>query len=279
VNTAPSRGLPHTPSCAGGRIILICKMKNRILKELDNIEKTHNIKIIYACESGSRAWGFASKDSDYDVRFIYGHPRDWYLSIVEKKDVIEIPVNEELDISGWDIKKSLRLLRKSNSPLLEWLSSPIVYKNVAAAVRPFYMLSKRAFMPESSCHHYLSMARSSIAKFQDERDIRIKSYLYAVRTLLCCKWIIENMNQPPMLIQDLLKEYLPTGKIRNFVDNLIEVKGNDTELTRIERSSDFEGYMSEELRSLNAIIPKNPEKIPVEEFDSVFKDILVQISK
>jgi predicted nucleotidyltransferase len=254
-------------------------MKNRILKELDNIEHTHSVRIIYACESGSRAWGFASKDSDYDVRFIYAHPNDWYLSIAEKKDVIEIPVNQELDISGWDIRKSLRLLRKSNSPLLEWLSSPIVYKNVEAAVVPFYTLSKRAFLPESSCHHYLSMARNSIAKFQNEQDVKIKSYLYAARTLLCCKWIIERINQPPMQIQDLLNEYLPTGKIRNFLDALIDLKGNDSESTRIERSSQFEEYMNEEFHSLDAKIPKNPDKIPLKEFDSVFKNILERLNK
>ena len=251
-------------------------MKNRILKELDNIEQTHGVKIIFACESGSRAWGFASKDSDYDVRFVYVHPNDWYLSIAEKKDVIEIPVNEELDISGWDIRKSLRLLRKSNSPLLEWLSSPIVYKNDKASVSPFYALSKRAFLPESSCHHYLSMARSSIAKFQNEQDVKIKAYLYAVRTILCCKWIIERLNQPPMLLQDLLKEYLPTGKIRNFVDKLIDLKKKNSESTKIERSLHFEDFMDEEFNSLDAKIPKNPDKIPIKEFDSVLKEILKQ---
>ncbi|MDJ0914996.1 MAG: nucleotidyltransferase domain-containing protein [Desulfobacterales bacterium] len=255
-------------------------MKKRIIKELDTIEQTHGVQIIYACESGSRAWGFASKDSDYDVRFIYAHPTDWYLSIAERRDVIEIPVSAELDISGWDIRKSLRLLRKSNSPLLEWLSSPIVYKNVEAAVGPLLALSQKAFLPESSCHHYLSMARSSIAKFQNEQDAKIKSYLYAARTILCCKWIIERMSHPPMRIQDLLTECLPTtGKIRDFVDALIELKGNGTESIRIERSHDFEDYMNEEFKSLEAKIPKNPEKIPIKEFDSVFKDILEQITK
>jgi hypothetical protein len=254
-------------------------MKNRILKKLDNIEQTHCVKIIYACESGSRAWGFPSIDSDYDVRFIYAHPNDWYLSIAEKRDVIEMPINEELDISGWDIRKSLQLLRKSNSPLLEWLSSPIVYKNVEAAVIPFCELSKRAFLPESSCHHYLSVARSSIAKFQNEQDVKIKSYLYAARTILCSKWIIERMNQPPMRIQDLLKEFLPTGKIRQFVDKLINLKGNDSESTKIKRSVHFEDYMNVKFKSLDAKIPKNPNKIPIKEFDSVFKDILEQINK
>lgn len=254
-------------------------MKNRILKKLDNIEQTHGVKIIYACESGSRAWGFASKDSDYDVRFIYAHPNDWYLSIAEKRDVIEMLINEELDISGWDIRKSLQLIRKSNSPLLEWLSSPIVYKSVEAAIIPFCELSKRAFLPESSCHHYLSMARSSIAKFQNEQDVKIKSYLYAARTILCSKWIIKRMNQPPMRIQDLLKEFLPTGKIRKFVDKLINLKRNDSESTKIKRSVHFENYMNEEFKSFDAKIPKNPNKIPIKEFDSVFKDILEQINK
>ena len=196
-----------------------------------------------------------------------------------KKDVIEIPVNEELDVGGWDIRKSLRLLRKSNSPLLDWLSSPIVYRNDEAAVSPLYALSKRAFLPESSCHRYLAMAQSSIAKFQDEQDIKIKSYLYAVRTLFCCKWIIEHMSQPPMRIQDWLREFLPAGKIRLFIDKLIELKTNGTESTMIERSSHIEDYMNEEFRSLDAKIPKNPEKIPLNEFDAVFKDIMVQVNK
>ena len=249
-------------------------MENRIIEELNNIEKTHGVKIIYACESGSRAWGFASKDSDYDVRFVYAHPIDWYLSIVEKKDVIEIPVNEVLDICGWDIRKSLRLLRKSNSPLLEWLSSPIKYKNVQDAVRPFYALSKKAFLPESSCHHYLSMSKSRIAKIQNDQNVKIKSYLYAVRTILCCRWIIERLNQPPMRIQDLLNAFLPAGKIRNFVDGLIDMKKNEFELIKIQRSLLFEEYLNEEFMTLEANIPKNTDKIPVQEFDSVLLEIL-----
>lgn len=106
------------------------KMYAEILARLEQIEKDEDVTIFYACESGSRAWGFPSADSDYDVRFIYVRPRDWYLSIdvEEKRDVIERPINDALDISGWDLRKALKLLRKSNPPLLEWLSSPIVYK-------------------------------------------------------------------------------------------------------------------------------------------------------
>jgi len=86
---------------------------------LEKIEKEHKVKILFAWESGSRAWGFASKDSDYDVRFIYVHEKNWYFGIDDQRDVIELPVNEVLDVNGWDVRKALRLFRKSNAPLYE----------------------------------------------------------------------------------------------------------------------------------------------------------------
>jgi len=101
-----------------------------ILERLAAIEHTELVHILYACESGSRAWGFASPDSDYDVRFIYVRPRDWYLSIdlERRRDVIERPIEGVLDINGWDLRKALQLMRKSNPPLFEWLHSPLVYR-------------------------------------------------------------------------------------------------------------------------------------------------------
>lgn len=102
-------------------------MEDTIRSRLDAIQASENVCIVYACESGSRAWGFPSADSDYDVRFIYVRPVEWYLSIDDKRDVIECPVEDGLDINGWDLRKALRLSRKSNPPLLEWLGSPIVY--------------------------------------------------------------------------------------------------------------------------------------------------------
>ena len=253
-----------------------CKdMKSNIQNELNEIEKNYNVKIIYACESGSRAWGFASANSDYDVRFIYTHPKDWYLTIAEKRDVIENPLDGDLDINGWDIRKSLILLRKSNSPLLEWISSPIKYRNVKSIMDAFVELSTVAFLPESSCYHYLSMAKNIISNFDDGEVAKIKSYLYSLRTILCCKWIIKRLNQPPMKIQDLLKEFLPIGELREIVDNLIYVKSGGTESAKIKRSLQFEEYLKDQLNFLETKIPKNPKKIPIQKFDSVFQEILL----
>jgi len=137
-------------------------MNQRIVEELHQIEAAHGIKVLYACESGSRAWGFPSADSDYDVRFLYLHPREHYLSIdiEHRRDVIERPISEMLDINGWDLRKALQLLRKSNPPLLEWLQSPIIYLDrfeVAAALR---RMLTTYHSPIACAYHYLSMARN-----------------------------------------------------------------------------------------------------------------------
>ena len=103
-------------------------MRDRILHQLQQLEKTEGITILHAVESGSRAGGFPSPDSDYDVRFIYVRSCEAYLRLEKRRDVLELPIDEELDISGWDLDKALRLLHGSNPTLFEWCQSPIVYK-------------------------------------------------------------------------------------------------------------------------------------------------------
>jgi hypothetical protein len=137
------------------------KLKKVIISELEKIEKNEQIKILFAVESGSRAWGFPSKDSDYDVRFVYIHPIEWYLSIDEKRDVIEYPVNNLLDFSGWDIRKALKLFKKSNPPIMEWLSSPIVYLNKFAFMEQLRSIRDYYFSPKASIYHYLHMAKGN----------------------------------------------------------------------------------------------------------------------
>src|SRR5689334_14501823 len=135
------------------------EIKNRLFE----IEHQEKIQIFYACESGSRAWGFPSEDSDYDVRFLYVRPSEWYLSIdvEEKPDVIERPITDELDISGWDLRKALKLLRKSNPPLLEWLSSPIVYLEKLSIADRMRKLVPEYYSPKACLYHYLHMAQGN----------------------------------------------------------------------------------------------------------------------
>ena len=111
-------------------------MIEEISKELLRLEREQDIKILYAVESGSRAWGFASRDSDWDVRYIYVHRLEWYLRIEDEKDSREEILPNDIDLAGWELRKALRLFRKSNPPLMEWLNSPIVYlQNFSTADR------------------------------------------------------------------------------------------------------------------------------------------------
>ncbi len=249
-------------------------MTSKILQELKNIETRYNVKILYACESGSRAWGFPSADSDYDVRFLYVHPLNWYLSIFNKRDVIELPVNDLLDINGWDLKKALNLLRKSNPVLLEWLNSPIVYTANAEALVPLRKLAKTAFLPRSACYHYLGMARTANAKLADTLRIRPKTYFYILRPLFCCTWIIERLQPPPMGFEELLNTHLTPGILRKKIDDLLEIKRQSHESDTIERSPELDNYIATLFQDIATHIPKNQPKADTALFDNTFREIL-----
>ena len=249
-------------------------MKEKIKKELEKTERNFGVKVLFAVESGSRAWGFPSDDSDYDVRFIYAHSKDWYLSVFEKEDVIILPIVDDLDINGWDIRKAFRLLYKSNPALLEWFKSPIVYKINKKALSPLLSLVDNACRYESLCHHYLSMARTHIAKFKSSEKVKIKKYLYTLRPLLCCQWVASFETQPPILFDELLGKFLPSGDVRRIVDDLLKVKRSMRETDFVSRSSVLEKYMTDLLDDLETRLPKNKGKVELDRFDTAFRKTL-----
>lgn len=174
-----------------------------IRENLDAIEKKYNVKILLAVESGSRAWGFASPDSDYDVRFIYMHDKEEYLRIDPTKDVIEWQLDEVLDINGWDLKKALLAFGKGNPNVMEWTNSPIIYRKAAE----WDALKKTAllyFSEKSALCHYYGTANSTLKGFLAGEMIRYKKYFYALRPLLCCRWIERYHTVPPMEFEKLL---------------------------------------------------------------------------
>lgn len=144
------------------------EVRTRVLAELDDVERRHDVKVLFACESGSRGWGFASPDSDYDVRFVYVHRRDWYLRVEPQRDVIEKPIDDVLDVSGWELRKALQLLHRSNPTLLEWLDSPVVYREDARWAPRLRSLATAFFSPMRGRHHYLSMAKKKSVDGEEE---------------------------------------------------------------------------------------------------------------
>lgn len=199
-------------------------MRERVLQELQRLEQEHAVTVLYACESGSRAWGFASPDSDYDVRFIYVHKQDWYLRVDEPRDVLERPLTDELDLSGWELRKTLRLLRKSNPTLLEWLDSPLVYRSEAEATQQLRELAQAFYSPAAARAHYLSMARRTFRTHLQDDEVRYKKYLYVLRPLLAVRWIDQGLGMPPMVFETLLEATLVDVAQRAKVEELLVLK-------------------------------------------------------
>lgn len=200
------------------------EMRQRILQALADIEAGHQVKIIYACESGSRGWGFASPDSDYDVRFIYVPRLPWYLTVEPQRDVIELPIDDELDVNGWELRKALRLLKKSNPTLLEWLDSPLVYREAADSMGQLRELAARQFSALPVRHHYLSMAKKNFRGYLQGEQVRLKKYLYVLRPLLAVRWVEQGRGVPPMRFADLVAGTVQDGALLQEINSLLAVK-------------------------------------------------------
>jgi predicted nucleotidyltransferase len=222
-------------------------MIDEIKNELAKLEKEKNIKILYAVESGSRAWGFASKDSDWDVRFIYVHDYDWYLSINDKKDNIETILPNDIDLSGWELKKSLLLFRKSNPPLLEWLRSPIVYKEEFSIATELRNAVKIYFNPKSCLYHYLHMARGNYEAYFKEDEVRLKKYFYVLRPILACIWIERTDGMAPMEFEILVNEEIKDPSIKTEINKLLERKMNGDELDKGPRIPLLDNFIEQKL--------------------------------
>jgi uncharacterized protein len=203
---------------------------DKIVTRLSEIELEHKVEILYAIESGSRAWGFESTDSDYDVRFIYKNDVKWYLSVLPQRDVIEYPIIDEFDYSGWDLKKTLYLLNKSNPVLFEWLKSPIIYKINNNVYDIMKKASDQYFSPIGSIYHYLHMAKGNYREFMQNDKVKIKKYFYILRPLLACLWIARYNQSPPIVFEELLEDANLNNELLNKINILLQRKKAAVEL-------------------------------------------------
>lgn len=249
-------------------------MKDKILEKLSEIEKFEGVKIIHAVESGSRAWGFASPDSDYDVRFIYVREKDYYLQLNEYSDVINYQLNDVYDINGWDVIKALRLLKKSNPTLFEWNNSPIVYKTTADWQKISSVINE-FFVKKSGVYHYLNMAKSNNREFLKGETVKLKKYFYVIRPILACKWILSEGTPPPMPFKTLVDRFL-TGEVKAEVISLYNKKINSVELSTGKRIGLLNEYIDSELLNLENEVKnlKDSEEESYSKLNNMFLSLL-----
>lgn len=248
-------------------------MEDKITQYLAHLEKERNIKILLACETGSRAWGFPSPDSDYDVRLLYVHQKDWYLSLSEGKDTIDVMLeNNDLDFSGWDLRKSLRLLKKSNPPLLERIQSPIIYTCDEDFLSDINEIAKAFYSRIATMHHYLSMSKKCYEEVIAAPEYKLKKLFYALRTAVVCKWITERNDIPPIEFGLLLDGLSIDPEIEKRIAELIALKATISESYLHSGDEAILDFIKTNLEQADAAAPSLPHaKGDVAELDAFFR--------
>lgn len=251
------------------------EMRAIIVQCLREIETRHDVKVIFACESGSRGWGFASPDSDYDVRFVYVNRLDWYLTVEPGRDVIEQPISGELDVNGWDLRKALKLLRASNPVLLEWLRSPIVYLEDEPLASRLRGLAERHLSFDRAYYHYVSMAKKNCREHLLGETVRYKKYLYVLRPLLAARWIREGRGAPPMVFAELAQSTLDDASLIDEINLLLEVKMRAGEAATSPRWEGIHRFIGAELEVAQVWSPAATTRSDSEELDALLRDAAV----
>lgn len=247
------------------------------LKELlHQVEAEQNLSVIYGLESGSRAWGFESQNSDYDVRFLYVRPVDWYLSIEKRDDVLELGTSQDIDLSGWDLRKALLFLRQSHPVLLEWLRSPVVYIERPEIIQQMREIGEEFFAPRASVHHYIGWAERILHRYFQHSDLAAKRYFYVMRPVLCCRWIQSIGGQPPLLMHNLISAVEMPIDAKLAIESLIERKRAGYELDSVGRIPILDQYIAgtlPQIKEFLGTLPK-PEYAPFDLLNSLFHQAL-----
>ncbi len=253
-------------------------MRDEILREIDALARAEEIRILLAVESGSRAWGFESPDSDYDVRFIYVRRTERYLTIEPERDVIEMPISGDLDINGWDIRKALHLFRKGNPPLMEWLNSPVVYHEEPTFCATMRGMAVECFRSCSSLYHYQSMAQRNYGQYIKHDEVRLKKYLYVLRPVLACLWVLRHNEAPPMLFQELLEEAALAPAVHGAIVRLVEQKMALPELGTGPRIAEIDTFIEETFTTVEDYLASQPNdaEVPIEVLDGIFRATLAE---
>ena len=256
-------------------------MKDTIVENLKKLEQQNDIKVIFAVESGSRSTGIPSQDSDYDVRFIYVHRLEWYLSIDEKRETLEVPITDHLDLNGWELRKSLRLLRKSNPNLYEWLHSGIQYAKVTTFLEKMNSLEREAFSAKPTLFHYLNMAKRNATDFFHSEIIKTKNYFYVLRPVLACLWIEKYRTFPPNELRNLVPKLIQTAEIKQEIETIIERKVAGITETRKDELQKLNQFLELELVRIEKVAYNWSEKKEdiTPQLNKLFREILEEAWK
>lgn len=227
-----------------------------ILLRLRQTECEHNVRILFAVESGSRAWGFASPDSDWDVRFVYVHKPEWYFQIEERKDTIERMYPDDIDLGGWELGKALKLFKRSNPSFFEWLESPVVYCEDKPFMSKIRNLECRYFDADRAMFHYNHIYKKHNDRYIEDYGLPLKRFLYYLRGVLVCKWLERHRCVPPVLFENLVNATVDNGRIKKQIAQLLELKRQSMEHNMMPVNGQLFGWTLEQAEYYDCLVKK-----------------------
>ena len=254
-------------------------VRSEINKRIERAEAEHGVRVLLAVESGSRAWGFESPNSDYDARFIYAHPMDWYLSVglEEQRDVIEYEIVDDIDLNGWDLRKALRLFWKSNPAFVEWIQSPITYRSVGPFRESALELLPSVYSCESGIYHYRSMAKRNYRGYLRAELVPLKKYFYVLRPLLAVRWLERYGHAAPIEFEKLLHLIGDNSKLLADIHELLEKKRAAPEMGLEPPVPSIHSFIESELERLEKTNPAKSYGVSeVDRLSNIFRRCLSQ---
>lgn len=254
-------------------------VREEIVARLRRAEEEHDVKVLLAVESGSRAWGFASPNSDYDARFIYVNRPEWYLSVglEEQRDVIEYPIVDEIDINGWDLRKALRLFWKSNPAFVEWIQSPILYEENGGFAQAVRAMLGEVYSCEKGIYHYRSMAKTNYRGYLRSELVPLKKYFYVLRPLLAVRWLEKHGHAAPIEFDKLLTLIDGERALLDAIHDLLEVKRGAPEMGLSPQIPAIHDFIERELERLEQLAPERPARGDVvPDLSRLFRKVLVE---
>jgi predicted nucleotidyltransferase len=252
-------------------------VREEIHGRLRRAEVAHDVKVLLAVESGSRAWGFPSPNSDFDARFIYVNRPEWYLSVglEEQRDVIEYPIVDDMDINGWDLRKALRLFRVSNPGFVEWVQSPLVYESQGGFAARARALLPEVYSVERGIYHYRSMAKTNFRGYLQTEQVPLKKYFYVLRPLLAVRWLERRQQPAPIEFERLLETIHDVEGLRETIDDLLALKRRTPELGLSPQIAPIQRFIEQELARLDTLVPPRGERVDSEpRLSALFRDLL-----
>ncbi len=256
------------------------EIRVEIMRRLAAVEEKEGVRILLAIESGSRAWGFASPNSDFDVRFIYARPQDWYLAVdlEDKRDVIEYPIVDDIDLNGWDVRKALQLFWRSNPAVIEWIKSPINYIDKGDFKAGMQELLDSVYTLEKGIYHYRSMAKTNYRGYLMAEMVPLKKYFYVLRPLLATRWIETYRTAPPIEFSALLHLLPKEDGLLEEIQGLLERKKVALEKELAPRIDKLNAFIEAELARLESFSVEKEEKAGgMEQLNGLFRQMVREI--